>query len=161
LTIWNQTKKDVTQIGAQRVRASTNTNSNIGGKNSGTNGKHRGAAVHWFQNGHPMKTMIERHDEMLGVDEKTAQKFCKEWYRSKRQETAAIWKQRKQKLGNEQEFSISELQEQVKEIVKRKRNMKPPENTLSNNEYNNLQREGLKQLIEVEKNRFNQQSMLR
>ena len=39
--------------------------------------------------------------------------------------------------------------------------MKPPENTLSNNEYNNLQREGLEQLIEVEKNRFDQQSMLR
>ena len=75
--------------------------------------------------------------------------------------TAAIWKQRKRKLGNEQEFSISELQEQVKEIVKRKRNMKPPENTLSNNEYNNMQREGLEHLIEVEKNRFDQQSMLR
>jgi hypothetical protein len=39
--------------------------------------------------------------------------------------------------------------------------MKPPENTLSNNEYNNLQREGLKKLIEVEKNRSDQQSMLR
>ena len=98
---------------------------------------------------------------MLGVTEKTAKRFCKEWYRSKRQETAAIWKQRKQKLGNEQEFSISELQEQVKEIVKRKRNMKPPEKTLSNNEYNNLQREGLEKLIEVEKKRFDQQSMLR
>ena len=34
--------------------------------------KHRGAAVHWFQNGHPMKTMIERHDEMLGVGEKNS-----------------------------------------------------------------------------------------
>ena len=39
--------------------------------------------------------------------------------------------------------------------------MKPPEKTLSNNEYNNLQREGLKKLIEVEKKRFDQQSMLR
>ena len=98
---------------------------------------------------------------MLGVNEKTAHKFCKEWYWSKRQETAAIWKQRKRKLSNEQEFSISELQEQVKEIVKRKRNMKPPEATLPNNEYNKLQREGLEKLIEVEKDRFDQQSMLR
>ena len=79
--------------------------------------KHRGAAIHWFQNGHPMKTLIERHDEMLGVDEKKAHKFCKEWYWSKRRETAAIWKQRTHKLDNEKEFSISELQEQVKEIV--------------------------------------------
>ena len=39
--------------------------------------------------------------------------------------------------------------------------MEPPENTLSNNEYNNLQREGLEQLIEVEKNRCDQQPMLR
>jgi hypothetical protein len=123
--------------------------------------KHRGAAVHWFQNGHPMKTMIERHDEMLGVDERTAHKFCKEWYLSKRRETAAIWKQRTHKLDNEKEFSISELKEQVKEIVTRKRNMKPPETTLANNEYNKLQREGLEQLIEMEKNRFDQQSMLR
>ena len=56
--------------------------------------KHRGAAIHWFQNGHPMKTLIERHDEMLGVDEKKAHKFCKGWYRSKRQEASAIWKQK-------------------------------------------------------------------
>ena len=39
--------------------------------------------------------------------------------------------------------------------------MKPPETTLANNEYNKLQREGLEQLIEMEKNRFDQQSMLR
>ena len=56
---------------------------------------------------------------------------------------------------------MSELQEQVKEIVKRKRNTKPPEDTLSNNEYNNMQIEGLEKLIEVEKKRFDQQSMLR
>jgi hypothetical protein len=37
-----------------------------------------------------MKTLVERHEEMLGVDEKTALKFCKEWYQSKRQETSAI-----------------------------------------------------------------------
>jgi len=52
------------------------------------------------------------------LDEKTAHKFCNEWYWSKRQETAvetaAIWKQRKSRLDNEKEFSISELQEQVK-----------------------------------------------
>jgi hypothetical protein len=24
--------------------------------------KHRGAALHWFQNGHPMKTVTARHD---------------------------------------------------------------------------------------------------
>jgi hypothetical protein len=40
--------------------------------------KHRGAAIHWFQNGHPMKTMISHHDGVLGVDEKAARSFCKE-----------------------------------------------------------------------------------
>ena len=40
--------------------------------------KHRGAAIHWFQNGHSMKTMITQHDGVLGVDEKTARSFCKE-----------------------------------------------------------------------------------
>ena len=97
----------------------------------------------------------------MKVDEKSAHKFCKEWYWSKRRETAAIWKQRKHRLDNEKEFSISELQEQVKEIVTRKRNMKPPEKTLPNNEYNKLQREGMEKLIEMEKNRSDQQSMLR
>ena len=52
-------------------------------------------------------------------------KLCKGWYRrSKRQETSAIWKQRKQGLGNKHEFSLSELREQVREIVERKRTMK-------------------------------------
>ena len=41
-------------------------------------GKHRGAAIHWFQNGHPMKTLIAQHDEVVGVDEKTAHRSCKE-----------------------------------------------------------------------------------
>jgi hypothetical protein len=36
-----------------------------------------------------------------------------------------------------------------------------PEKTLPNNEYNKLQREGLENLIEMEKNRSDQQSMLR
>jgi hypothetical protein len=100
--------------------------------------KHRGAAIHWFQNGHPMKTLVERHEEMMGVDEKTAVKFCTEWYKSKRQETSAIWKQRKLRNTNTHEFSMSELQEQVAEMVIRKRNMRPPEETLPNEEYRKL-----------------------
>ena len=40
--------------------------------------KHSGAAIHWFQNGHPMKTLIAQHDEVVGVDEKTAHRSCKE-----------------------------------------------------------------------------------
>ena len=105
--------------------------------------KHRGAAIHWFQNGHPMKTLVERHEDMMGVDEKTAVKFCTEWYKSKRQETSAIWKQRKLRNTNTHEFSMSELQEQVEEIVTRKRNMRPPAKTLPNDEYRKLRREGL------------------
>ena len=123
--------------------------------------KHRGAAIHWFQNGHPMKTLIETHEEMMGIDERTAVKFCTEWYKSKRQETSAIWKQRKLRNTDIHEFSISELQEQVEEIVTRKRNMRPPEETLSNDEYRKLRREGLERLIEVETNKSDLQSMLR
>ena len=123
--------------------------------------KHRGAAIHWFQNGHPMKTLVERHEEMMGTDEKTAMKFCTEWYKSKRQETSAIWKQRKLRNKDTHEFTISELQEQVEEIVKRKRKMIPPEKTLSNDEYRKLRREGLERLIETETNKSDQQSMLR
>jgi hypothetical protein len=67
--------------------------------------KHRGAAIHWFQNGHPMKTLIERHEEMMGIDERTAVKFCTEWYKNKRQETSAIWKQRKLRNTNTHEYS--------------------------------------------------------
>ena len=105
-----------------------------------------------------MKTLIERHDGVLRVDEKTALKFCKEWYQSKRQETSAIWKQRKQRVGNTHEFSLSELQEQVREIVERKRTMKPPEKTLTNDEYRKLRREGLEKMIEWKKrNQINSQ----
>ena len=39
-----------------------------------TDEKHRGAAIHWFQNGHPMKALImsqiTHHDEMLAVSAK-------------------------------------------------------------------------------------------
>ena len=41
------------------------------------------------------------------------------------------------------------------------RQPEPPEATLPNKEHNKLQREGLEKLIEVEKDRFDQQSMLR
>jgi hypothetical protein len=39
---------------------------------------HRNAAIHWFQNGHPMKSWITDSNEMLGVSEKQAEKFSKE-----------------------------------------------------------------------------------
>ena len=39
--------------------------------------------------------------------------------------------------------------------------MKPPEKTLSNDEYRKLRREGLERLIETETNKSDQQSMLR
>ena len=42
-----------------------------------------------------------------------------------------------------------------------KRNMRPPEGTLPNEEYRKLRREGLEKLIEVEKKKSDLQSMLR
>ena len=46
--------------------------------------KHRNAAIHWFQNGHPMKSWITESEDMLGVGEKNAEKFSEEWYNIKR-----------------------------------------------------------------------------
>jgi hypothetical protein len=45
--------------------------------------------------------------------------------------------------------------------VERKRSMKPPEKTLSNYGYRKLLREGLEKMIEMEKEKLDQQSMLR
>jgi hypothetical protein len=39
--------------------------------------------------------------------------------------------------------------------------MKPPERTLSNDEYRKLQREGLEKMVEMEKEKSDQQAVLR
>jgi hypothetical protein len=42
---------------------------------------HSSAAIHWFQNGHPMmKSWVTNSEELLGVSEKQAEMFSKEWY---------------------------------------------------------------------------------
>jgi hypothetical protein len=129
---------DATRAGVEHVREHMYKFKHLKGKVVRQMEKHRGAAIHWFQNGHPMKALITHHDEMLGVDEKTARSFCKQWYRSKRQEMPAIWKQRKVRNGSIHEFSLSELQEQVRDIVERKRSTKPPEKTPPNDEYRKI-----------------------
>jgi hypothetical protein len=108
---------DATRTGAEHMRAAKHMHKFKHQKEKVVREmeKHRGAAIHWFQNRHTMKALITHHDGMLGVDEKTARRFCKEWYRSKRQETSAIWKQRKERNGSIHEFSLSELQEQVRD----------------------------------------------
>jgi hypothetical protein len=53
--------------------------------------RHRNAAIHWFQNGHPMKSWITDSEGMLGVNEKQAKKISQEWYNIKRRETSALW----------------------------------------------------------------------
>jgi hypothetical protein len=45
---------------------------------------------------------------MLGASEKAAEKFSKEWYNSKRRETAEVWKQR-QEIHDGGIISMSEL----------------------------------------------------
>jgi hypothetical protein len=40
--------------------------------------------LHWFQNGHPMKTVNTQHEAMLDVNEDVARAFFKKWYRMKR-----------------------------------------------------------------------------
>jgi hypothetical protein len=48
--------------------------------------RHRNAAIHWFKNGHPVKSWITNSAELLGVSEKQAEKFSKELFNIKRQE---------------------------------------------------------------------------
>ena len=83
--------------------------------------KHRNAAIHWFQNGHPpMKSWITDSEEMLGVSEKQAEKFSRGWYNIKRQETSALWAQR-QDIPKGDGISMAQLRKQVAEAVKAKR----------------------------------------
>jgi hypothetical protein len=59
---------------------------------------------------------------MLGVSEKQAEKFSKEWYNLKRQETetSALWAQR-QDIRKGYEASMREPREQVADAVQAKR----------------------------------------
>jgi hypothetical protein len=57
---------------------------------------------------------------LLGVSEKQAEKFSKEWYNLKRQETSALWEQQ-QDIRKGDEISMRKLREQVAEAVQAKR----------------------------------------
>jgi hypothetical protein len=81
---------------------------------------HLSAAIHWFQIRHPMKSCVTNSEELLGVSEKQAEKFSKEWYDLRRQETSALWEQR-QDICKGDEISMSKLREQVAEAVQAKR----------------------------------------
>jgi hypothetical protein len=109
---------------------------------------HRNAAIHWFQNGHPMKTWITDCEELLGVNEKQAEKFSKEWYNIKRQETAALWAQR-QNIFKEDEVSMSQLREQMAEVLKAKSARKSK--TRTNEKYFKMPRKQLESFLEQEK----------
>jgi hypothetical protein len=82
----------------------------------------RDAAIHWFQNGHPMKSWITNSEETLGVSEKQAEKFSRGWYNIKRQETSALWAQRQDiRKGDGISLTLRELCEKVAAAVKAKR----------------------------------------
>ena len=109
---------------------------------------HRNAAIHWFQNGHPMKTWITDCEELLGVNEKQAEKFSKEWYNIKRQETAALWAQR-QNIFKTDVISMSQLRDQLAEALKAKRARKSK--TRSNERYLKMSRKQIENFLEQEK----------
>jgi len=109
---------------------------------------HRNAAIHWFQNGHPMKSWITDCEELLGVNEKMAEKFSKEWYSIKRQETAALWAQR-QNIFKEDEIPMTQLREQLAEVLKAKRARKSK--TKTNEKYLKMSRKQLENFLEQEK----------
>ena len=50
--------------------------------------RHRNAAIHWFQNGHPVKSWITDWGER-----ETGGTISKEWYNIKRRKTSALWEQ--------------------------------------------------------------------
>ena len=109
---------------------------------------HRNAAIHWFQNGHPMKTWITDCEELLGVNEKQAEKFSKEWYNIKRQETAALWAQR-QNISKADVVSMSQLRDQLAEALKAKRARKSK--TRSNERYLKMSRKQIENFLEQER----------
>ena len=74
--------------------------------------KHRGAALHWFQNGHSIRQLTQ-HEAVLGESEDAARSLNFFGYPMKRQGTAAIWKQRKTKTGETKEVNLQELKEQA------------------------------------------------
>ena len=108
---------------------------------------HRSAAIHWFQNGHPMKSWVTNSEELLGVSEKQAEKFSKEWYNLTRQETSALWEQR-QDIRKGDEISMSKLREQLAEAVQAKRARKVK--TRTNQKYLKMSRKQLENFLEQE-----------
>jgi hypothetical protein len=60
-----------------------------------------------------MKTVNAQHEAVLGVRENVARAFSKKWNCMKRQEAAAIWKQRKSRTGKKNETSLQELQDDL------------------------------------------------
>jgi hypothetical protein len=93
-----------------------------------------------------MKSWIMNSGELLGVSEKQAEKFSKEWYNIKRQETSALWEQR-QDIHKGDEISMSKLGEQVAEAVQAKRARKGKART----KYLQMSRKQLENFLEQEK----------
>ena len=58
--------------------------------------KHRNAAIRWFQNDTYEIMDYRERGWILGMNEKAAEKFSKEWYNIKRREAAELRKQRKE-----------------------------------------------------------------
>ena len=66
-----------------------------------------------------MTSWVTNSEELLGVSEKQAEKFSREWYNITWQETSALWEQRHD-IHKGDEISMSKLREQVAEAVQAK-----------------------------------------
>ena len=88
-----------------------------------------------------MKSWITNSEGMLGVSEKQAEKFSREWYNIKRQETSALWEQR-QDIRKGEGISLTQLREKVAAAVKAKGARKAK--TRTNEKYLKLSRSNLR-----------------
>jgi hypothetical protein len=95
-----------------------------------------------------MKSWITNSEAILGVSEKQAEKFSREWYNIKRQETSVLWAQR-QDIRKGEGISLTQLREKVAAAVKAKRARKAK--TRTNEKYFKMSRKQLENFLEQER----------
>ena len=96
---------------------------------------HRNAAIHWFQNGHPMKTWITDCEELLGV------KYSAKNGTTSNGKKRRLSRAQRQNIFKEDEVPMSQLREQMAEVLKAKRARKSK--TRTNERYLKMSRKQL------------------
>jgi hypothetical protein len=87
-----------------------------------------------------MKTLIERYDEMLGLMRKQLSNFAKNGTGVKDKKRQPFGNKGSSELGAYTNSAYLSCKKKYENIAERKRTIKPPEKTLSNDEYRKLQK---------------------